>query len=90
MGATALKFNSKGMTNSIRVQGGDGVPPNVLGVFSNDSAGTSVSPNQVRCFVDQGILSLGAMQVFLDDDALKKVHVFLTAQFKQRGIYWGC
>jgi hypothetical protein len=30
------------------------------------------------------------MQVFLDDDALKKVHVFLTAQFKQRGIYWGC
>lgn len=90
MGATALKFNSKGMTNSIRVQGGDGVPPNVLGVFSDESTGTSVSPKEVRCFVGQGILSLGAMQVFLDDDALNKVHVFLTAQFKQRNIHWGC
>lgn len=90
MGATALKFNSKGMTNSIRVQGGDGVLPNVLGVFSDESTGTSVTPKEVRCFIDHGILSLGAMQVFLDDDALKKVHKFLTAQFEQRGIYWGC
>lgn len=90
MGATALKFKSKGMTNSIRVQGGDGVPPNVLGVFSDESTGTSVTPKEVRCFIDRGILSLGAMQVFLDDDALKMVYVFLTAEFKSRDIYWAC
>jgi hypothetical protein len=87
MGATALKFKSKGMTNSIRVQGGDGVPSNVLGVFSNESTGTSVLPTEVRCFVEGGILSLWAMQVFLDDGASKAVHAFLTAEFKQRGIY---
>lgn len=90
MGATKLSFKSKGMANSIRVQGGKGAPPNVIGSFSNDTAGVSVAPNKIRCFVDLGILTLGDMQVFLDDISIKRVHYFLTEQFKERGIYWGC
>lgn len=90
MGATKLKFESKGMVNSIRVQGGNGDPANVIGVFSNDTAGVSVSPNKVRCFVDQRILTMGDMQIFLDESAIKQVHYFLSAQFKTRDIYWGC
>ncbi|CCK75030.1 hypothetical protein OLEAN_C08540 [Oleispira antarctica RB-8] len=90
MGATKLSFKSKGMVNSIRVQGGHGLPPNVLAVFSNDTAGVSVEPNAVRCFVEQRILTMGDMQIFLDDSAIKQVHYFLSAQFKARDIYWGC
>tara|TARA_R110002049_G_scaffold309307_1_gene520991 strand:+ start:5930 stop:6202 length:273 start_codon:yes stop_codon:yes gene_type:complete len=90
MGATKLSFKSKGMVNSIRVQGGNGLPPNVIGVFSNDTTGVSVSPAQVRCFVDRGILTMGDMQIFLDDIAIQQVHFFLSAQFKTRDIYWGC
>lgn len=90
MGTTVLKFKSKGMTNSLRIQSGTGFPSNVIGVFSNESVGNSVGPDEVRCFKERGILSLGAMHVYLDDAALEIVHTFLTAQFKQRGIYWGC
>lgn len=90
MGVTTLDFKSKGMTNRIRIQSGKGIPQNVIGIFSDETVGNSVGPDEVRCFKDRGILSLGAMHVYLDDAALEIVHTFLTAQFKVRGIYWGC
>jgi hypothetical protein len=89
MGATKLSFKSKGMANSIRVQGGDRGPNNILGVFSDETTGICVKPSEVRCFVDRGILSLGAMQIFLDDESIKMVHVFLKAEFKARDFHWG-
>jgi len=90
MGVTTLVFQSKGMKNSLRIQSGTGFPSNVVGVFSNETVGNSVGPDEVRCFKDRGILSLGAMHVYLDDAALDQVYTFLSAQYKQRGIYWGC
>lgn len=90
MSATKLSFKSKGMVNSIRVQGGHGLPPNVLGVFSNDTAGVSVSPNKVRCFVNRGILTMGDMQIFLDNTAIKQVDYFLKAQYKARDFVLSC
>lgn len=90
MGATKLSFKSKGMVNSIRVQGGHGLPPNVIGVFSNDTTGGSVSPDKVRCFVDRGILTMGDMQIFLDDTAIKQVDYFLKAQYKTRDFVLAC
>lgn len=90
MKSEQLKFQSKGTFNSIRVQGGAGIHPNVVGVFSDDTVGLSAHPSEVRCFVEGGFFTMKETLIFLDEAALDLVHAFLTAQFKARGIRWGC